>query len=229
MNEIVNCEPKLYKIILIGDTECGKSSLLDRLCYDVENEEISSSSYKLPNIESTVGVSFDTIELKEPNNVRFHIWDTAGQERFMSLAPMYSRDSRCVIIVFDVNRFSSWEETKIKWIKFLVYNFLVNNDEDINQKPLIILVGNKIDLIEKDKIFDYKQDLLDFYEGQKDVQNLIKDIHFALISVKTGEGVSNLFEYITKELIKRAPTFKIKKTVDVTHKKEFKGCKCVLQ
>ncbi|GIQ90499.1 small GTPase superfamily, Rab type [Kipferlia bialata] len=78
----------LYKLVLLGESAVGKSSLVLRF---VRNQFVDFQ-------EPTIGAAFltQTVNLTQHNCVvKFEIWDTAGQERYRSLAPMYYRYSVC--------------------------------------------------------------------------------------------------------------------------------------
>jgi len=121
--EIVN-----LKILIIGDSSTGKSSLLLRFVNDTFDPEISA----------TIGVDFKvkTIVL-DGKRVKLSIWDTAGQERFRTLTPSYYRGAQGVILVYDVSSKQSFEGLEI-WLNEL--------DTYATKKDLIkMLVANKID------------------------------------------------------------------------------------
>uniref|UniRef100_A0A915MM79 Rab5 n=1 Tax=Meloidogyne javanica TaxID=6303 RepID=A0A915MM79_MELJA len=82
-----------FKLVLLGESAVGKSSLVLRFVKGQFHE------YQ----ESTIGAAFltQTICLDEAT-VKFEIWDTAGQERYHSLAPMYYRGAQAAIVVYDI-------------------------------------------------------------------------------------------------------------------------------
>ena len=93
----------LLKILMIGDTSVGKSSLMKRFAEDVFSETILS----------TVGVDFKIRCLDiDGQRVKLQIWDTAGQERFGGITSTYYRGSHGVIVVFDVTKRNSFVNIK---------------------------------------------------------------------------------------------------------------------
>ena len=111
------------KVVLIGDTSVGKTSIADRFV----NNQFSEFN------EPTIGAAFLA---KNLNNIRFEIWDTAGQERYNALIPMYVRDADYVILTFDLTNYVSFMSLK-KWIDFGRDNF---------KNRYFVLVGCKNDL-----------------------------------------------------------------------------------
>ena len=100
------------KVIIIGDSSVGKTSILLRLI----------KNYFDSNSMPTLGTSFKTKDIKFQNEqgedqaMRLCIWDTAGQERFQSLTKIFFNKSDAAIIVYDVTNQSSFEQSQ-KWIK----------------------------------------------------------------------------------------------------------------
>ena len=82
-----------YKLVLLGDSAVGKSSLVLRF--------VRGQFFEYQ--ESTIGAAFltQTVALND-TTVKFEIWDTAGQERYHSLAPMYYRGAAAAIVVYDI-------------------------------------------------------------------------------------------------------------------------------
>lgn len=116
----------LFKLLIIGDSGVGKSSLLLRFA-----DNTFSGNYI-----TTIGVDFKirTIEV-DGERVKLQIWDTAGQERFRTITSTYYRGTHGVIVVYDVTNGDSFANVK-RWLHEIDQNCDVVNR---------ILVGNKND------------------------------------------------------------------------------------
>ncbi|XP_953567.1 small GTPase (Rab11) [Theileria annulata] len=119
----------LFKIVLIGDSNVGKSNLLDRFV---------KGNFKLDS-KSTIGVEFATknVNLKNGKIAKAQIWDTAGQERYRAITSAYYRGARGAIVVYDIASKQSFYNVS-RWLSEL------NEYGDPNM--IIALVGNKSDL-----------------------------------------------------------------------------------
>ena len=126
-------KPPLYKIVMLGDSGVGKTSLVARLTNPDRplNHDISA----------TMGIEFDTQMLDTPQGkVKAQIWDTAGQERFARvLLPTYFRKAKGVILVYDITNAKSFESLSERWMAQLHDH---SNADDLAK----LLVGNKSDL-----------------------------------------------------------------------------------
>ena len=98
-----------FKLVLLGESAVGKSSLVLRFVKGQFHE------YQ----ESTIGAAFLTQTLSmEDSEVKFEIWDTAGQERYNSLAPMYYRGAQAAIVVYDILNQDSFQRAQT-WVSEL--------------------------------------------------------------------------------------------------------------
>uniref|UniRef100_A0A1I7XAR8 Ras-related protein Rab-35 n=1 Tax=Heterorhabditis bacteriophora TaxID=37862 RepID=A0A1I7XAR8_HETBA len=114
----------LFKLLIIGDSGVGKSSLLLRFADNVFSE----------NYITTIGVDFKirTVDV-DGQRVKLQIWDTAGQERFRTITSTYYRGTHGVVVVYDATNGESFGNVK-RWLHEIDTNC------DSVQK---ILVGNK--------------------------------------------------------------------------------------
>lgn len=117
----------IFKLLLIGDSGVGKSSILFRYA---DNSFTDS-------FVSTIGVDFKVKNiLVQGSNVRLQIWDTAGQERFRTITSSYYRGAHGVILVYDVSDRTSFEHLNT-WIQEI---------KRYTEHSLILVLGNKRDL-----------------------------------------------------------------------------------
>jgi Ras-related protein Rab-7A len=123
------------KIIILGDSGVGKTSILDRY---VNNR--FADQYK-----ATIGSDFLTKEVAIGNDlVTLQIWDTAGQERFRGLGSAFYRGADACVIVFDVNVMTTFNSITSWRDEFL----LQGDPKDPSNFPVIV-IGNKIDKNER--------------------------------------------------------------------------------
>ena len=117
-----------YKIVLMGDSKVGKSSVFNKL-----NNIVSYTT------TTTIGVDFcSLIKNIRGKNIKICLWDTAGQEKFKVMIRSYFREIAGVILVFDLTDNLSFENTK-NWIKLLDLENKCDHDHPI------LLLGNKSD------------------------------------------------------------------------------------
>lgn len=120
---------KTYKIIIIGDSQVGKTSILKRFVNDI----FSTS------LRSTIGADFGSkIVNLEGKSINLNIWDTAGQETYRAITNQYYRQAVGTLIVFDVADKKTFDN---------IPNWLTDLEKNCDDKRIIkLLIGNKIDL-----------------------------------------------------------------------------------
>lgn len=119
-----------YKVVLLGDEGCGKTSIITRLMKDEYTKEHNA----------TVGVDFiSKTMVVDERFVRLHLWDTAGKERFRSSIPTYVKDAQMIVIVYDVSDRKTWDNIS-NWLE-LIKSVRKNDFDDV----VVCLVGNKCD------------------------------------------------------------------------------------
>jgi len=163
-----------FKLVLLGDTSVGKSSIVIRF---VKNQ---FSEYQ----ESTIGAAFltQTVPVQDCT-VKFEIWDTAGQERYHSLAPMYYRGASAAIVVYDITSMESFQRAK-SWVNEL--------QKQGGNEVLISLAGNKLDREEDRQV---SSDEAKQYADEN-------QLYFIETSAKTNVNVKELFFAIARMLPK---------------------------
>ena len=163
------------RIILVGDSNVGKTSLINRFMGNDFQE----------NYQCTINVDFKikTITFSSSIAAELKIWDTCGQERFKSLTSKYFKDAHGVVLVFDVSDLSTFKNLSF-WLKE------IKNNSNSNIKPEIILVANKIDLEDR-KVTN---------ETGKEFANKNK-IMYVETSAKNGLNIDTPFEKLADVLI----------------------------
>eukprot|EP00941_MAST-03F_sp_MAST-3F-sp1_P001447 g1447.t1 len=160
------------KVVLLGDTGVGKSSLVLRFV---------TNNFR-PFSESTIGASFmSKLIVVDGIALKYQIWDTAGQEKYRSLAPMYYRGAAAAILVYDITSMTSFIKCK-NWVKELQSY----GPEDI----LLVLAGNKLDLSEQREV---TSDIARKYADEIGAL-------FLETSAKDNVNVSKAFEDISTKL-----------------------------
>ena len=185
------------KVVLVGESGIGKTSIIQQYAYKLFDQDCVSSI-------SSQYIS-KVIQLEEINkSIRIEIWDTAGQERYRSMAKLFYKDAKVIILVYDITSKSSFEELKNFWIPEVKKNCI----EDL----ILGLVANKADLYEIECVSDE--------EGI----NLAEEINavFQKTSAKSGAGINNLFYNLCRTYLDPDYDYKEKDKIDLKKKKKKK-------
>lgn len=165
----------LFKVVLIGDSGVGKTSLLKRY----RHNEFSTDT------KHTIGVEFATQEIEvEDKLVKTQIWDTAGQERYRAITKAYYRGALGAILLYDITDRETFENLR-RWIS----EIRQHASEDIK----IMLVGNKKDLENDRKV--------SVDEGKKFAKE--HELAFLESSAKNGDLVIACFETVIRQIFKQ--------------------------
>eukprot|EP01091_Cochliopodium_minus_P013640 TRINITY_DN4439_c0_g1_i1.p1 TRINITY_DN4439_c0_g1~~TRINITY_DN4439_c0_g1_i1.p1 ORF type:complete len:241 (-),score=58.50 TRINITY_DN4439_c0_g1_i1:18-740(-) len=166
---------KVMKVLLLGDSYVGKTSLLNMYANNSFSEK-----YK-----ATIGMDFLTKVIKtSKGEVTVQIWDSAGQERFSSLGNAFYRGTEAVMLIFDVTKESSFKSLA-SWKE----QFLLRSNVDSKDDLPFLVIGNKIDLDGR-RVITFEQ------ANNWCTQN---DYPYIETSAKTGEGVVKAFEEIAEK------------------------------
>ena len=124
----------VFKVLLIGDSGVGKSSLLMRFSDDVFTG----------NFLPTIGVDFKIRTIQaEGSVVKLQMWDTAGQEKFKTIVSAYYKGAHGIILVYDITDrrsfmdLQSWLDESEKYSKQNVVRVLVGNKKDLERERTV--------------------------------------------------------------------------------------------
>ena len=161
------------KIVLIGESGVGKTSIISQYLDQVFQEDQ----------QSTIGGTFcsKTIKCSNGKILKFEIWDTAGQERYRSVTKMFYKDADAALLVYDITNPFSYEELQKYWVQQV--------KECSSQNIILAIIANKSDLIELEKVDE---------EAARNYANEVNAI-YAKTSAKDNIGVNDLFEEIAKK------------------------------
>lgn len=170
----------LFKLVLLGDTNSGKTSLLLRF---VDN---TFSTIFLP----TIGIDFKTkiIPVRE-KQVKIQVWDTAGREKFASVSDMFFCGVMGAIYCFDVTSKTSFEHVE-RWMKRLAKSTYNCSDDNVNIPSVI--VGCKCDS-ESRKI-----------SKEKGLELAVRySMRYVETSAQSGMGVEEVFSGLASSVLSR--------------------------
>ena len=165
----------LFKILIIGDSYVGKTNILKGFLHN---------QFDI-NTKETVGVEFGSKNfiMGEKDVVKAQIWDTAGQERYRAITKAYYKGAKGALLVYDISRKSSFDNID-NWL----IDLRTNGDKDI----IIVLIGNKSDLIDKREV----------NKEEANIKAEQFNIAFLETSTKSGENIDKAFTEIVEQIYK---------------------------
>jgi len=177
-------EQVLKKVVLLGDSAVGKTSLMNRFVNNAFSDDyISTVGAKVS--KKVVNVKLDD----EDYAVSFMIWDIIGSEGYKSTQSRHIAGLNGAIIVADLSRPETIAKLEEYWIPLL-------EETTSGVMPPILFVGNKLDLVEKDaaeKALGEFTDMDKRVRPEKVVQRYDVLDPYYVTSAKTGQGVEEGF------------------------------------
>jgi len=168
------------KVTLIGDSSVGKTSIINRFCKNIFEQ----------NLSSTLGANYcQKIIEKDGKNIRLDLWDTAGQEKYRAIGRHFYRESHIVCLVYDITNKESFENVKSIW-----YPELMEHGEKLK---IIGLIGNK-----NDRYLDENVDEKNAKEFAEEIQALYKKT-----SALDNTGIEDLFDELVSKYLKETGGF----------------------
>ena len=166
-------EEEAFKIVLIGESGVGKTSIISQFIHKIFQDDIQPS----------MGGTFTSKSLlfEDGKVLRLDIWDTAGQEKYRALTQMFYKDANAAVLVYDITRKDSFEELTKYWIDKI--------KENSSSNIILFLAANKSDLIEKEEVNE---------EAARKYANEI-NADFCSISAKNSIGIDDLFIQIARK------------------------------
>ncbi|XP_006910538.2 ras-related protein Rab-19 isoform X1 [Pteropus alecto] len=166
----------LFKIILIGDSNVGKTCVVQHFKSGVYAE----------TQQNTIGVDFTVRSLEiDGKKVKMQVWDTAGQERFRTITQSYYRSAHAAIIAYDLTRRSTFESVP-HWIHEIEKYGAAN--------LVVMLIGNKCDLWEKRHVL---------FEDACTLAEKYGLLAVLETSAKESKNIDEVFVLMARELIAR--------------------------
>ena len=172
------------KVVLLGESGVGKSSIIKQYVTHTFDPEIHSSI-------SSKYISKE-VKIEDINKgVKFNLWDTAGQEKYRSLAKIFYKDALIIVFVYSVDDRESFDTLKDYWYKEVKNNCLSN--------VIFGVIGNKNDLYNISKIKD--EEAIEWADSIGAI--------FQSTSAKSNSGIDLLFFNLAKKFFD--PSYNYKK------------------
>ena len=190
----------IFKVLLLGNSDVGKSSLILRYV-----DQVWSDTF-VP----TIGVDFKVKTLEIDNKqIKMQIWDTDGQERFRNVISSYFRGSHGIFLIYDITNRDSFKNLE---------NWLIEIEKNASQNVLKILIGNKSDLVDDREIKTEEGQAFANRNGMKFIET----------SAKMNTNVNEAFETLAKLMMefssekKTLPTKNEAKVLSASSGKDIK-------
>ncbi|CAD8169665.1 unnamed protein product [Paramecium pentaurelia] len=164
----------LCKVVLIGDSGVGKTSILNKRIYE---------KFSFHTTHTELG-QMNTLKLKiNDKEITLKLWDTAGQEKYRTITIQFYRETKGAFLVFDMTEHQSFDN-----IKFWAKQLRNHGGDDVKK----VILANKCDLTDK------------LVVTEEEIKELAKQINanYFIVSAYTSENIIECFDFMALELMK---------------------------
>eukprot|EP00658_Telonema_sp_P-2_P015158 TRINITY_DN15815_c0_g2_i4.p1 TRINITY_DN15815_c0_g2~~TRINITY_DN15815_c0_g2_i4.p1 ORF type:complete len:260 (+),score=63.36 TRINITY_DN15815_c0_g2_i4:117-782(+) len=161
----------VVKVLCVGDSGVGKTSLIVRAIEDSFSE----------TFVSTVGIDFFVRNMVVGGcKARVELWDTAGQERFRSITSSYYRSADAILLCFRSNQRKTFDQLAV-WLNSI--------KAAAPSHALLVIVGTCCDL----------QATVTVDEGRALAEQ--HGVPFFSTSAATGVNIQELLEFVAQSVV----------------------------
>ncbi|OHT05990.1 GTP-binding protein YPT52 [Tritrichomonas foetus] len=212
----------MNRVIFMGDPNVGKTAILHRIINGAFNSTTNP----------TTSATYHSFQNDPNDDFILQFWDTAGTERYRSINRIYYRDAVAAIITFDFTSKKSFDSID-SWLNDFIENGSVSD-------AIIILVGNKYDLISSNSPIEENHQNIDDDNDIKNEnydddyvvdENVVaiwatsKSIPFFAVSAKSGEGIKELISFLFQAIPRKTLSKTTSTTIlNETSEKKKKCC-----
>ena len=185
----------IFQILMLGDCEVGKTSLIKRILYNEFNEEYNK----------TISFEFNWNNFEIENEIyTLQIWDITGKKNFNLISENFYKKCKCAFFIYSIDDKKSFLSLNERLNIFRNYS---------NENTLLFLIGNKNDKSDKREI--------EYFEGNK-FKNENNLDYFFEISCKNNDGIEHIIEMIFISLISQLNTNDNNFDIQSNFSKQFK-------
>ena len=206
-----------YKIILIGNSGVGKTTIFKKL-ETGEFEEKNISTIGMEKKDLNMNIEVNNNGKKETKTFFVTLFDTSGQEKFRAVTFNYYKGSNGVLLIYDITSKESFDNVSL-WVDS-IKEAIDSNEES---KYAVILIGNKLDLAEQGKrevTEEEAKDICKQYDLIWGGEQSTKDITLDRLTELFGEYVEKIYNVVGEKKVGKRKETKMK-----NYKKKSK-CQC---